>query len=199
MLSHSEASGVVRLVGIAGSLRAHSYNRALLRAAQELSPPDLVIEIQDLAELPLFNEDLETPASGAPAAVEALRSAVRGADGLLLVTPEYNHGMPGVMKNAVDWLSQPRHGNPLEWKPVALMGASTGIAGSARGQSQLRQALVLTSTMVMPQPEILVGRAHEKFDSTGCLRDEATRRILAGYLVHVENWIRRQQRANEMS
>jgi chromate reductase len=185
----------LRVVGIAGSLRRTSYNRALLLAACELAPPGLTIEVHGLAELPLYNEDLE--ADGAPVPVDALRRAVRTADGLLLVTPEYNHGVPGVLKNAVDWLSQPPRRSALEGKPVAVMGASTGIAGTARSQSQLRQAFVLTNSPVMPQPEVLVGRAHEKFDAEGRLTDEVTRQFVGVFLGRLTQWLRQQQRAQD--
>lgn len=188
----------LRVVGIAGSLRAGSHNRALLLAARDLAPPELRIEVQALDEVPLFNEDLETRGT-TPAAVLALRAAVRDADGLLLVTPEYNHGVPGVLKNAVDWLSQPLRRSALEGKPAGLMGASTGLAGTARSQSQLRQAFVLTNSPVMPQPEVLVGRAHEKFDAAGRLTDEPTRQFVAAYLVRLADWLHRQKLAGAAS
>jgi chromate reductase, NAD(P)H dehydrogenase (quinone) len=165
MTDTSAVSTPLRVIGVAGSLRRRSYNRALLQAACELSPADLIIEVRHLDDLPLFNEDLES--GGAPLPVDRLRSAVRRADGLLLVTPEYNHGVPGVLKNAVDWLSQPVRRSALERKPVAMMGASTGLAGTARSQLQLRQAFVLTNSPILQQPEVLVGRAHEKFDASG--------------------------------
>jgi chromate reductase, NAD(P)H dehydrogenase (quinone) len=180
-------NGRLRVVGIAGSLRKASLNRALLRAAQELAPPEMRIDIEDLAGLPMFNSDLDT--ANPPEAVVQLRQSVRHADGLLLVTPEYNHGVPGVLKNAIDWLSQPLHGSALEGRPTALMGASTGLAGTARGQSQLRQAFVLTNTPAMLRPEVLVGRAQERFDSEGRLTDEATRRFLSDFLRQFVGWI----------
>lgn len=179
--------GTLRVVAIAGSLRAASMNRALLRAAQELAPPSLSIEVELLDDVPMFNADLEL--AGTPGPVARLRDAVREADGMLLATPEYNHGVPGVLKNAIDWLSQPLRGSALDGKPTAVMGASTGPAGTARGQSQLRQAFVLTNTPVMLQPELLVGRAQDKFDARGCLTDEVTRRCVASFLTQFEAWI----------
>ncbi len=179
--------GTLRVVGIAGSLRASSLNRALLRAAQELTPPCMRIEIESLDDLPMFNADLER--SGTPPPVARLRAAVQVADGLLLVTPEYNHGVPGVLKNAVDWLSQPSRASVLARKPTAIMGASTGPAGTARGQTQLRQAFVLTDTPVMLQPEVMVGRAHEKVDADGRLMDEPTRLMVASFLVQFAAWV----------
>ena len=126
-----------------------------------------------------------------PAAVQAFKGAIRAADGVLIVTPEYNHGVAGVTKNAVDWASRPPRDAPLGAKPVGIIGASPGQTGSARGQSQLRQAFEFTNSYCMPQPEILVFRAHEKFDAAGQLTDESTRTHLAAYLVALEAWVRR--------
>jgi chromate reductase, NAD(P)H dehydrogenase (quinone) len=171
---------VFNAVGFAGSLRRGSYNRALLRAATELAPPALHIVIHELDEIPLYNGDLE--AAGVPPSVVQLRDAVRGSDGVLIATPEYNHGVPGVLKNAIDWLSRPPRDSALNGQVAALMGASPGMTGTARGQSQLRQAFVFTNTYALLQPEILVGRAHEKFDADGRLVHQATRDVLATFL-----------------
>ena len=187
---------VLRVIGIAGSLRRASYNRALLCAAQQLAPPSLRIDIEELDDVPMFNADLDVGLP--PEGVARLRQAVLAADGLLLVTPEYNHGVPGVMKNAIDWLSQPLRESVLDGKPTALMGASTGLAGTARGQTQLRQAFVLTNTPAMLRPEVLVGRAQDKFDSTGRLTDDGTRVFVASFLAQFAGWIRQQQRARDM-
>ena len=186
-----------RVVGIAGSLRRASYNRALLCAAQQLAPQSLRIEIEELDDVPLFNADLDGPS--APESVARLRQAVQAADALLLVTPEYNHGVPGVMKNVIDWLSQPLRQSVLDGKPTGLMGASTGFAGTARGQTQLRQAFVLTNTPAMLRPEVLIGRAQDKFDGTGRLTDEGTRQFVASFLEQFAVWIRQQRRGREIS
>lgn len=180
---------VVRVAGIAGSLRKASYNRSLLRAAQQAAPERLRIEIHELDAVPLYNEDVE--AAGVPPGVAELRQAIADADGLLIATPEYNHGVPGVMKNAIDWLSRPPRGSVLSGKPAAILGASPGMTGSARGQSQLRQAFVFTNTPAMLQPEILVARAHEKFDDQGRLTDEKTRQFLGQFLERFVEWIDR--------
>lgn len=180
---------VIRVLGVAGSLRQASLNRALLRAAAGLAPPTLAIEAFDLAAVPLYNGDLE--AEGDPPGVAAFKQAVAAADGVLFVTPEYNHGVPAVMKNAVDWASRPPRAAPLGGKPVGIIGASPGMTGSARGQSQLRQAFEFTDSYCMPQPELLVFRAHEKFGPDGALVDEQTRVHLGRYLVAFETWVRR--------
>ena len=183
------ASRTFEVAGIAGSLRKGSFNRALLRAAGEMAPKDIHITTHDLAALPLFNADVE--ASAVPAVVADLRSAVRSADALLIATPEYNHGVPGVLKNAIDWLSRPSHGSALDGKPAAIMGASPGMTGTARSQSQLRQAFVFTNTYAMLKPEVLVARAHEKFDAEGHLTDKGTRDFLTTFLQRFSEWITR--------
>ena len=185
-MSEPARTVALRIVGFAGSLRAASLNRALLLAARDLSPREMSLHIEELGEVPLFNADLS--GASTPKSVVRLRNAVQAADGLLLATPEYNHGVPGVLKNAIDWLSQPLHASPLEGKPTAIIGASTGFSGSARGQMQLRQSLVLTNTPVMLQPEVLVGRAHEKFDVAGRLTDEGTRQFIANFLIRFVSW-----------
>jgi len=177
------------VASFAGSLRQGSFNRALLRAAVSLAPATLHVTVHDLAAIPLYNGDVE--ARAVPEPVDALRAAVRGADGLLIATPEYNHGVPGVLKNTIDWLSRPPRGSALDGKPAAIMGASPGLTGTARGQSQLRQAFVFTNTYAMPQPEVLVSRAHEKFDAQGELTDAATREFLGTFLLRFSEWVAR--------
>jgi chromate reductase, NAD(P)H dehydrogenase (quinone) len=180
---------IFQIAGIAGSLRQGSLNRALLRAATELAPPTLRITVHDLRAIPLYDGDVE--ARGVPDAVVALRDAVRAADGLLIATPEYNHGVPGVLKNAVDWLSRPPRGSALGGKPAALIGASPGMTGTARAQSQLRQSFAFTNTYAMAQPEVLVARAHEKFDQGGVLIDQVTRGFLEAFLKAFSDWVAR--------
>jgi chromate reductase len=181
----------LNVLGFAGSLRRESYNRALLQAAVELAPPGMTITTFDLIEVPLYNGDVE--AEGDPAGVARFKQAIRAADGVLMVTPEYNHGVPGVMKNAVDWASRPPRGAALAKKPVALLGASPGLTGTARGQSQLRQAFEFTESYCMPQPEVLVFRANEKFDAEGRLTDDRTRANLAKFLAAFGDWVHRWQ------
>ena len=136
--------------------------------------------------VPLYNADVE--AQGDPEGVAAFKQAIGNADAVLFATPEYNHGVPGVMKNAIDWASRPPQGAPLGGKPVAIIGASPGITGTARGQSQLRQAFEFTNSYAMPQPELLVFKAHEKFDAEGRLTDEATRQFLGRFLAAFLAW-----------
>ena len=180
-------ASVFNVVGFAGSLRRGSYNRALLRAATELAPSALHIVIHELDGIPLYNGDIE--AAGTPPSVVQLRDAIRQADGVLIATPEYNHGVPGVLKNAIDWLSRPPRNSALNGKVAAVMGASPGMTGTARGQSQLRQAFVFTNTYALLQPEVLVARAHEKFDADGRLVHQATRDVLTTFLQHFTDLI----------
>lgn len=186
-MSTSVKDTAIQMLAFAGSLREGSYNKALLRAAKELAPASMTVEIFDLEGIPLYNADLE--AEGDPTRVREFKEAIRDADGLLIATPEYNHGVPAVTKNAIDWASRPAKSAPLNEKPVGILGASPGLTGSARGQSQLRQAFEFTNSYCMPQPEILVYRAHKKFDNEGRLTDESTREFLGKYLEALQEWI----------
>jgi chromate reductase, NAD(P)H dehydrogenase (quinone) len=189
MAGRNGASEAIIVCGIAGSLRRDSYNRALLRAAQELAPDGMEIRIFDsLAEVPPYNADVE--AEGDPGPVTALKDAIKSADALLIATPEYNHGVPGVLKNAIDWASRPARGSVLTGKPTAILGASPGVTGTARAQTQLRQAFVFTGTPALLQPEILVYRAGEKFDDSGSLTDAKTRKFVRRLLEELAAWTR---------
>jgi len=166
--------GIV-ICGIAGSLREKSYNRALLTAAQELMPEGVELRIFDrLGDLPHYNSDLEA-GGGSPEPVAALRDAIGSADGLLIATPEYNFSIPGVLKNAIDWASRPANASVLNKKPCAILGCSGGVMGTVRGQLALRQSLLFTETYVLLKPEVLIGKASEKFDADLKLTDEPTR------------------------
>jgi chromate reductase, NAD(P)H dehydrogenase (quinone) len=179
----------LRVVAIAGSLRTSSYNRGLLRAAQDVAPTGMTITICDLAPIPLYNADVE--ALGDPPPVAQLKSAVRAAEALLLAVPEYNYGVSGVLKNTIDWLSRPPE-LVLHSKPAAMLGASPGMVGTARAQLQLRQAFVYTQTWVMPPPpELLVAQAQEKFDARGELTDPDTRARLRTLLEALVSWTQR--------
>src|SRR5207237_7270834 len=140
------------VLAIPGSLRRHSFNRLLLRAATECAPADVEVELYDeLATIPLFNEDLEQATPGGPPAVQHLRELVTSADGLLIATPEYNQCLPGVLKNVIDWLSRPAPNEVLVDKPIAVIGASSGRWGTRLAQSTLRHVLVATEALVLPK------------------------------------------------
>jgi chromate reductase, NAD(P)H dehydrogenase (quinone) len=184
-----------RIVAFAGSLRRGSFNRALIRAAQELAPEGMTIEAIDIGELPFYNADVE--AKGDPPAVERFKTSLREADGLLIATPEYNDGIPGVLTTAIDWGSRLPGRAPLTGKPVALMGASPSQIGTARAQLHLRQLLGHVHARVLPPPELLVGRAHQRFDSSLRLTDEGTRQVLEQLLGRFSRWITRERAAAE--
>lgn len=168
---------------ISGSLRAASYNTALLRAAAEVAPAGWTWAFADLRPLPFYDGDVE--AAGAPEVVLALWEAVRTADLLVIATPEYNHGPSGVLKNAIDWISRARP-SVLAGKPTVLFGASTGVVGTARAQVQLRENLSSNRVRLLPVPEVLVGRAQDKVDAEGRLTDEGTRAFLGKVLAEAD-------------
>jgi chromate reductase len=180
----------IRVLGIAGSLRTGSFNRALLRAAAELAPAGLTIDLFDgLGAIPPYDADVE--AQGDPAPVTALKTAIRETDALLIATPEYNYGVPGALKNAIDWASRPPGKSVLNGKPAAIMGGTPGGTGTARAQLALRQSFVFTDTRALLQPEVLVARAHEKIDAAGRLTDEPTRQLIRRLLEGLADWTRR--------
>lgn len=185
--SESQATPL-RVFGIAGSLRAASFNRALLRAARDLAPSGMEIATFDrVAEIPLYNADVES--RGDPDPVVALKAAIAEADGLLFVTPEYNYSVPGVLKNAVDWASRPPASTVLKGKPAAIMGASAGMGGTMRAQYHLRQMFVFTETIALLKPEIMVPSAQDKFDADGRLTDSRTRELVGKQLAAFRDWI----------
>lgn len=176
-----------RVLGIPGSLRAKSYNRALLEAAREVAPQGVEIEILDLASVPLYDGDVE--AEGDPEAVRDLKERIRNADALLIATPEYNASIPGVLKNAIDWASRPPQ-SALRHKPIAIMGAAPGNFGTIRAQTALRQILAHTDSYVLHKPEVLVFKAGEKFDADGVLQDEDTREWVRTLVEALVDWTR---------
>ncbi len=176
------------ILGFAGSLREKSYNKALLRAAEELLPEDARLEIFDLEGIPVFNQDLEYKM---PEKVREFKRKIEAADALLIATPEYNSSVPGVLKNAIDWASRPPADNSFEDKPVAIMGASLGRIGTARAQCHLRQVCVHVNMHPLNRPEVFVTFADTKFDKKGRLRDEDTREILIQMLENLVSWTRR--------
>jgi chromate reductase len=180
-------------LGICGSLRQGSYNHGLLRAAQEVAPPGVEVEIHDgLADTPPYNPDVD--AHGKPDSVLRLNDAIRAADALLIASPEYNYNIPGFLKNAIDWASRPAAETPLRYKPIALMGASSGIGATIRSQLALRQVFLYTESYVLLKPEILVPRAAEQFDASGNLTDQLTRDLIREQLQALVEWARRLRR-----
>jgi len=178
----------VRLLGVAGSLRKASLNRALLEAIGEELPATASLEVfEDLGELPNFDPDGDDE----PAAVVAFKQAVAAADGLIIATPEYNYSIPGVLKNAIDWASRPPASSPLRGKPLGIVSAASGISGGMRAQYHLRQILVFTDSPAMLQPEVIIPRAHERFDGQGRLTDDSTRALLARFGAALVTWVGR--------
>ena len=178
---------------IVGSLRTLSYNRMLARAAADAAPADVTVTYADIAGLPLFNEDLNAE-RGLPAAVEDLKRAIRAADAVLVVTPEYNYSVPGVLKNAIDWAS---HGSnhPFKGKPMAVMGASTGRFGTVRMQGHLRAVLAGLGALLLAKPEVMLSDARAKFDADGCLADERSQQQVKALMDALVAWTRRVQSA----
>lgn len=172
----------LRVVGISGSLRQASLNAHLLRAAARLSPPDLQIEIGTIRNIPLYDADVE--AEGMPPAVEALKEAIAGADGLLLVTPEYNNSIPGVFKNAIDWLTRPASDIPRVFggKAVGLIGASPGGFGTILSQNAWLPVLRTLGTAPHFGGRLMVSRAHKVFDDEGAILDPGVETLLADYM-----------------
>ncbi len=179
----------MKILGICGSLRADSLNRLLLRAAAEQAPDGVVIEVADIGGIPLFDEDLE--AQGDPGPVRALKEQLRDTDAVLIATPEYAWGVPGVLKNAIDWVSRPAGRSNLKQKPVALMGVSTGPWGTTRAQVQLRQTLTYLDALALQSPWVYVPMGKEKFDGRGALTDERTRQQVKELVAALVAWTER--------
>jgi chromate reductase len=181
-----------RILGLAGSLRRASLHRGLIRAARELAPEGVVVEpYEKLGKIPFFNQDVED--EGDPALVRDLKDKIREADAVLIATPEYDYAIPGVLTNALDWAL--RSPSPVRHKPVGIVGASPGGAGTARGQMVLRQILLHAPAYVVPEPQMLIPYAREKFDvETGDLTDEQTRERMRRFLDALVEWTERVAR-----
>ena len=165
----------LNVLGIAGSLRRQSYNKFALRAAQQLAPASMRIDVFDLAPIPLFNQDDE---SAPPPGVVEFKRGIRDADAILIATPEYNYSIPGVLKNAMDWASRPFGENAWKGKPVAVMGASPGAFGTVRAQYHLRQTFITLDMPVVTVPEVMIGHAAKAFDEAGNLVDEKAQELI---------------------
>jgi chromate reductase, NAD(P)H dehydrogenase (quinone) len=169
----------MKIIGISGALRKASTNTGLLRALGEVAPEGVTVDVVTLHDIPAFDEDLEKDI-GKPEIIKTLDAKIRAADGIVIATPEYNFSVPGVLKNASDWLS--RGGSPFRWRKVGIMGASGGPLGTGRAQYHLRQNLQALEAIVMPKPEFFAGNNNDKFDADGNLKDEATRKFLRTWL-----------------
>jgi chromate reductase len=173
----------MKVLGISGSLRKGSLNTMALRAAQKLAPAGIEIEIADISRIPMYNDDVR--AAGEPAEVVALKAQIRAADAVLLVTPEYNFSIPGVLKNTLDWMSRPPE-PPFDGKVVAIMGASPGPVGTARVQYDLRKVLVFMNSFTVNKPEVFINNAIGKFNAEGELTDEPTKKFIGELLVSLQ-------------
>ncbi|MEX0913125.1 MAG: NAD(P)H-dependent oxidoreductase, partial [Candidatus Paceibacterota bacterium] len=161
---------MTNIVGIVGSLRKSSYNRALMNAFIKQAPSEVSIHVAEISDLPFYNEDVEENAI--PETVQGLKNKIEVADAVIIATPEYNRGTSGVLKNAIDWLSRPSGQNSLKEKLVLIIGASTGARGADVAQYDLKRTLLYMNARVMGQPEFFLGLAKEKFDDEGNLIDE---------------------------
>jgi chromate reductase, NAD(P)H dehydrogenase (quinone) len=163
----------MKILGISGSIRKKSFNRGLLRAAQELAPEGVEVELYDVADIEPYNTDVESVA--APESVSSFKAAIAEADALLIACPEYNGSFTGVLKNALDWASRPASSTPLLGKPAAMVGASGGPSGTARAQAALLPVLMACGVIVMPKPGVMVRNSSSLFDEDIKLTDQDTR------------------------
>lgn len=189
----------IKVCGISGSLRARSFNTALLRSSEALMPEGMTLKIADISQIPLYNNDVERE-QGFPEAVRQLKASVAGADAVLIATPEYNYSIPGVLKNALDWLTRRDDDGfqPLNMKPVGVMGASTGAFGTYRAQTHLRQVLRYANAYAVNTPEVCVMNAKQAFNDDLKLVDEDSREFLAemlASLAELTHMIQQHERA----
>jgi len=181
-------SSHVRILGMAGSLRRGSYNQGALRAAKLLVPENSEIDLFQLDGIPMFNEDDE---KRPPSSVLELKKRIRSADAVLIVTPEYNYSIPGILKNAIDWASRPQGDSAWSGKSAAIMGASLGALGTARAQYHLRQIFVTLNLFPLNQPEVIIADAAHRFDENGNLIHEPTKQLIQALLKNLVDWTRR--------
>jgi chromate reductase len=175
----------IRVLAFAGSLRKGSFNKALIRAAVELAPENVLIEVFDLEGIPLFNQEFE---ANPPQKVTEFKDKIRAADALLIATPEYNYSVPGVLKNALDCASRPKADTPLEGKPIAVMSASTGRFGGARAQYHLRQSFIFLNMQPVNRPEVMLSDAAHNIDVNGNVTNEQTRQLIGQLLEALAAW-----------
>ena len=187
----------IRILGIPGSLREHSFNRGLIRAAQEVAPDGVEVSLYPLHDVPFFNADVED--IGDPDAVVRFKNAIRNADALLISTPQYNRSIPGVLKNAIDWASRrPRTGpeprnSVLHGKPVAIVGVTPGKSFTEPAQIDLRKILSATFCQIMPGPEVKLGEADQRYADNPDLPDEATRELIREVIDELVVFIRQTE------
>jgi chromate reductase len=182
----------IKILGVVGSLRKGSYNKSLMQIAENLLPENTEMEVFDLAEIPLFNQDVLDVRP--PKTVKEFKAKIRKADAILMASPEYNYSIPGVLKNAIDWASRPPEDNSFDGKPVAIMSASIGRLGGARMQYHLRQTFVFLNMYPLNRPEFMLSNAKDHFDEDGNLKDEETRQRIRELLSALVQWTRRMKK-----
>ncbi len=180
-----KAMSEFRILAISGSLRKGSYNTASLRAAQELAPPGVTIEIAEIGDIPLYNDDIREKAY--PDSVQRLRKQIAESDAVLFATPEYNYSVSAPLKNAFDWVSRPPN-QPLMNKPVAIISASGGPIGGTRAQYHLRHMLVATNSHPLNNPQVMIGNAASKFGEDGQFNDEVGRELIQQLIEALVIW-----------
>jgi chromate reductase len=179
-------AAMVALLGICGSLRKASLNRALLLAVSDALPEGARMAMSGDLDLPIFNSDLDDPPG-----VVRLKAAIAAADGVVFSVPEYNYSISGGLKNALDWVSRPPASSPLRGKPIGMIGAATGMSGTIRAQAHLRQMMLFSDSPCLGQPEVLIPRAHERFDAEGRLTDASTRTLVASFAAAMVAFVER--------
>ncbi len=188
----------IQLVGLSGSLRKGSYNSMLLKAALQLLPTDVSMEIISLEGIPMYNADLDLPASNQrPQSVEHFRKMLTDADGILISSPEYNYSIPGGLKNAIDWASRGED-SPLLRKPVAVIGATPGLWGTTRMQLAFHNVFLYLDMKPVYKPEVLVAQAEKKFNKEGNLIDEMTKKLLKQKLEALKEMINLQLQVGDI-
>lgn len=176
----------IEVAAIVGSLRRQSFNRGLLRTAMLLRPDNMHLYEVSIRDLPYFNEDLEQ--GGYPTVVRQFREQLERADALLICTPEYSYSVPGVLKNALDWASRPAGRSALRGTPLAILGASIGRSGTMRAQLQLRQMAVPIGLLPLPEPEVYITFAGDKFNELGELTDQTSRELVETTMANLAEW-----------
>ena len=182
----------IKVLGVCGSLRKASLSMAGLRACKDLLPAGMSLQIAEIGDIPMYNQDVFD--AGIPASAKRFYDQIAAADGVLFATPEYNFSLPGVLKNAIDWVSKMPN-QPFQNKPIAIFSASQGPLGGARVQYDLRKILVQLWGLCLPRPEVFIGAAQTKFDKEGKLTDEATRKFLTDLVAGFKTWIERMRAA----